>query len=63
MVTLTLTPEDARFLHDHLRKHIAEMDLEVVHTDKRELQRALSEDVDRLRAIESRVRAALAAPR
>lgn len=52
---LDLSLEEARFLRDHLARHIAELDAELVHTDKRELQRALAIDVDHLKGIERRL--------
>jgi hypothetical protein len=56
---LELTPEEAAFLREHLAKHVAQVENELVHTDKRELQRALARDVDRLRGIERKLAALL----
>lgn len=52
---LDLSPEEARFLKEHLTAHIAQVDNELVHTDKREMQRALASDIDHLRRIERRL--------
>jgi hypothetical protein len=52
---LDLTPEEARFLKEHLARHIAEVDTELVHTDTREMQRDLAADVEHLRRIERRL--------
>ena len=51
-ITLALSPEDARFLHEQLQRHIDEVDDELIHTDERTMRHALAEDVDRLRRIE-----------
>jgi len=50
-VQLTLTTDEVNFLAAHLARHIASMETELAHTDKRELQHALAEDVRKLRAI------------
>lgn len=52
---LDLSLEEARFLKEHLTSHIAQVDNELVHTDKREMQRLLADDVDHLRRIERRL--------
>ncbi len=54
-VTLELSPEDARLLSDHLHRRIEGLDFELVRTDTRGLQRALVEELQRLRAIERRI--------
>ena len=59
-VNLALSVEDAQFLRDHLRRHIAQVDDELVHTDRRDMQHALAQDVERLRRIESQLAQLLA---
>jgi len=59
-INLTLSPEDARFLHQHLQRHIEEVDDELIHTDDRTMRHALAEDVDRLRRIEKQLTGLLA---
>ena len=54
-VTLELSLDDARLLRDHLLRHIAEVDDELVHTERRQLRHEIALDVDRLRQIESRL--------
>jgi hypothetical protein len=51
MLTLQLTPDDARFLCEQLERQLAHIDHELVHTDNRQMQRDLAHDVDRLRAV------------
>lgn len=53
---LTLTPEETRLLVRHLSERIAYMDAELVHTDKRELQRSLVHELQALRALTDRIR-------
>jgi hypothetical protein len=57
-MNLTLTSEETGMLLRHLARQIEHMDQELVHTDKRDLQRALARDVDALRALTARIRAA-----
>lgn len=52
---LELTDEEIRFLRSQLVRHLGEIDDELIHTDKHELQRALMRDADRLRAIERKI--------
>ncbi len=59
---LKLTPTEAELLLYHLSKRIEHVDAELVHTDKRDLQRSLAEDLRSLRALESRIRAIALAP-
>jgi len=54
-VSLELSLDDARLLREHLARHIAEVDDELVHTEKRQLQRELALDADHLRQIESKL--------
>ncbi|HVH46385.1 MAG TPA: hypothetical protein VM925_28785, partial [Labilithrix sp.] len=51
MITLQLTQDDARFLCTQLERQLAHIDDELVHTDKREMQRELARDVARLRSV------------
>jgi hypothetical protein len=51
-VTLELSLDDARLLREHLVRHIAEVDDELGHTERRQMRHALALDVDRLRQIE-----------
>ena len=51
-VTLELSLDDARLLREHLVRHIAEVDDELVHTEQRQMRRALALDGDHLRQIE-----------
>jgi hypothetical protein len=53
---LELSIEDARFLEGQLSRHLAELDEELVHTEKRSLQAALADDADRLRRIVGKLR-------
>lgn len=54
-VTLELSLDDARLLREHLARHIAEVDDELVHTEKRQMRHALAMDADHLRQIENRL--------
>jgi hypothetical protein len=54
-INLALSPDDARFLREHLQRHIGEVDDELIHTDNRAMRHALAEDVDRLRRIEKQL--------
>jgi hypothetical protein len=57
---LTLTPEEARLLLRHLTQRLEHLDAELVRTDKRELQHALALEIDALRTLTERIRAAAA---
>jgi hypothetical protein len=59
-VTLELSVDDARCLRDHLARHIAEVDDEQAHTERRPLRHGLAVDADRLRLIEDRLARLLA---
>lgn len=48
---LELTPDDAHFLRDQLMSHIHELQVEVAHTEKRELQQSIAADLGRLQRI------------
>ncbi len=55
---LTLTRDEGRLLLRHLTQHIEHLDDELVHTDKRELQRSLADELDELRSLATRLRSA-----
>ncbi len=57
---LTLTSEEARLLLHHLTERIEYMDAELVHTDKRELQRSLVHELLTLRVLADRIRSGAA---
>jgi hypothetical protein len=44
---LTLTPEESALLIHHLTQRIEHLDAELVHTDRRDLQRALADEGSR----------------
>ena len=52
---ITFTSEETRLLIGHLNKQIEHMDDELVHTDKRELQRSLAAELEALRALAERI--------
>jgi hypothetical protein len=52
---LSLTPEETRLLIHHLTQQVDHMDTELIHTDKRELQRALAKEVEALRTLTDRI--------
>ncbi len=54
-VTLDLSPEDVRFLADHLGRYMASLDDELVHSDKREIQHELATELERLRRLRERL--------
>lgn len=56
MMHLMLTPEESRLLIRNLTHRIEHLDSELVHTDKRELQRALAEELRDLSALTDRIR-------
>ena len=53
---LDLSPEEAAFLTQHLNRHIEAMDAELIHTDKRQLQRELAEELTKLKEIQERLK-------
>lgn len=59
---LDLTTQEAQFLRDHLARHLAALDDELIHTDDFEMQRALAADIDRLKLLQSRLDALLTPP-
>ncbi len=59
-MNIDLSPQEARLLDQHLVRHIEQVDKELVHTDKREMQKALAGEVDALRVIRERIAAQIA---
>jgi len=51
---IDLSIDEARFLHQHLARHLEEMESELVHTDQRDLQREIAADTQRLRELLAR---------
>ena len=54
-LSLDLSVTDADFLRAQIDRRVQEVDNELVHTDKRELQRALAIDLERLLALQARL--------
>jgi len=52
---IELSIDDARFLHQLLARHLEEMDDELVHTDRRDFQRSIAADTQRLRELLARL--------
>ncbi len=52
---LTLTPDETRLLLRHLAAQVDHLDAELIHTDKRDLQRSLARELDALRTLTSRL--------
>lgn len=52
---LELSPPEAEFLAAQLRRHISEVEAELVRTDKHQLQHALATDLDTLNSILDRL--------
>ncbi len=57
MITLELTIEEARFLREQLSRQLAHIEDELVHTDARDMQRELAQELERLRALTNRLSA------
>jgi hypothetical protein len=55
IMQIDLSLDDARFLHQLLARHLQEMENELVHTDKREMQREIAADTRRLRELLGRL--------
>ena len=55
-MNLDLTPEEAKLLADHLERHIARVDHELIHTDQRQMQREIHREEQQLSAILTRLR-------
>jgi hypothetical protein len=56
-MNLELTPQQASLLAVHLKKHIDRVDNELIHTDKRQMQRDLAKDEAELLEILAKLRA------
>jgi len=56
---LTLTPEESSLLIRHLTQQIEHLDSELVHTDKRDLQRDLARELQALRTLTDRIRSSV----
>jgi hypothetical protein len=54
---LNLSPEEAVFLTRHLNRHIEAVDAELIHTDKRQLQRELAAELAKLKELQERLKA------
>ncbi len=52
---IDLSLDDARFLHQVLARQLQVMENELVHTDKREMQREIAADTRRLRELLGRL--------
>lgn len=57
MIQLTLSTDEAAFLDRQLARHVHEVEDELIHTDKHDLQQALAGDLDRLRRIRGKLEA------
>jgi hypothetical protein len=55
MIQLQLAHEDATFLCQQLELWIAHLEHEVAHTENREMQRAISKDIEQLERIVGRI--------
>lgn len=58
-VQLELSSEDLSLLELHLRRHLDQMDRELIRTEKRVLQHAIAQEVQRLEAVLKRLQAAI----
>jgi hypothetical protein len=52
---LDLSPAEADFLAIHLRRYAEHVQIDLAHTDRRDLQHSLAGDLERLRAILGRL--------
>jgi hypothetical protein len=55
VIRLDLVIRDARLLREQLAYRLAELDRDLVRTDKHALQHALAEDVKRLEVVKQRL--------
>ena len=51
---LTISPAEAAFLSSHLRRHLQDVENELAHTEKHELQHALARDLELLQKLVDR---------
>ncbi len=58
-MNFVLSPDEGRLLLRHLTQWIEHLDADLVHTDKRELQRSLARELDSVRALTDRLRSAV----
>jgi hypothetical protein len=58
-MTFDLSTEEARLLERHLRRHLEEVEDELVHTDLRQMQAELAREIGALRGIEERLARAI----
>ena len=59
-MNIDLSAAEARLLDQHLTRHIAMVERELVRTDKHEMQHELAREVDTLRSIRERIAAQIA---
>ena len=52
---LEISRDDAQFLHDHLLRHLQRVEEELVHTEQRDMQRAIAAEARRLRELIDRI--------
>jgi len=55
MIQLQLAHEDATFLCQQIELWIAHLEKEAAHTENREMQRAISKDIERLERVVGRI--------
>jgi hypothetical protein len=60
MITLDLTTDDAALLREQLQARARQVELELAHTDRRQLQREIALDLERIERLRDRVERALA---
>lgn len=51
MVTMCLSEDDASFLYDEIARRTRDIEMELVHTDARAMQRDLARELERLQTI------------
>ena len=49
-MNLEISPQEAQLLRTHLRRHVENVEHELVRTDKSELQHSLARELENLRA-------------
>jgi hypothetical protein len=60
MITLDLTTDDAALLREQLATRARQVEHELAHTDRRQLQREIAVDLERIERLRDRVDRALA---
>lgn len=63
MIALNLTHDEAVFLVEQLRRHLQNVENELVHTDVHRMQHELAMELERLRALEARLEASISVER